>query len=168
MDQVVIGMDPHKASVTIEAGDIRDVLRATGRFGTDTGNYRQLLKVAHRWPERVWAVEGANGIGRPIAQRLLADGEPGLDVPANLAARALVFSTGSAGRCQRRSSGGALHVDGVVARPTVRSFHHGRPWIRANRHRQLECSPGFNHVSALVRSRLIGWDLRPRRSIPRS
>ena len=50
MDQVVIGMDPHKASVTIEARDIREVLRATGRFGTDTGNYRQLLKVAHQWP----------------------------------------------------------------------------------------------------------------------
>jgi transposase len=94
MDQVVIGMDPHKASVTIEARDIREVLRATGRFGTDTGNYRQLLKVAHQWPERVWAVEGANGIGRPIAQRLLADGERVLDVPAKLAARARVFDTG--------------------------------------------------------------------------
>jgi len=70
------------------------VLRATGRFGTDTGNYRQLLKVAHQWPERVWAVEGANGIGRPIAQRLLADGERVLDVPAKLAARARVFDTG--------------------------------------------------------------------------
>lgn len=94
MDQVVIGMDPHKASVTIEARDIREVLRATGRFGTDTGNYRQLLKVAHQWPERVWAVEGPNGIGAPIAQRLLADGERVLDAPAKLAARARVFDTG--------------------------------------------------------------------------
>jgi transposase len=42
----------------------------------------------------VWAVEGANGIGRPVAQRLLADGERVLDVPAKLAARATVFDTG--------------------------------------------------------------------------
>jgi transposase len=94
MDRVVIGMDPHKRSVTIEARDAREVLRATGIFGTDNGSYRAMLKVARQWPTRVWAVEGANGVGRPIAQRLLADGECVLDVPAKLAARARVFDTG--------------------------------------------------------------------------
>jgi transposase len=69
-------------------------LRATGRFGTDTRSYHQLLQVARQWPERTWAVEGANGIGRPLAQRLLADGERVLDVPAKLAARARVSGTG--------------------------------------------------------------------------
>jgi hypothetical protein len=49
-----------------------------------------MLKVARQWPARVWAVEGVNGIGRPVAQRLLADGEQVLDVPAKLAARAPV------------------------------------------------------------------------------
>jgi transposase len=94
MDRVVIGMDPHKRSVTIEARDTREVLRAVGSFGTDTGGYRGMLKVAHQWPDRVWAVEGANGVGRPVAHRLLADGERVLDVPAKLAARARVFDTG--------------------------------------------------------------------------
>ena len=94
MDQVIIGVDPHKLSVTIEARDNREVLRATGRFGTDTQGYRELLKTARQWQERVWAVEGANGIGRPVAQRLLADGERVLDVPAKMAARARVFDTG--------------------------------------------------------------------------
>jgi transposase len=94
MDGVVIGMDPHKRSVTIEARDTREVLRATRTFGTDTGSYRGMLKVARQWPQRVWAVEGANGVGRPVAQRLLADGERVLDVPAKLAARARVFDTG--------------------------------------------------------------------------
>lgn len=42
----------------------------------------------------MWAVDGANGIGRPLAQRLLAGGERVLDVPAKLAARARVFDTG--------------------------------------------------------------------------
>ncbi len=39
-------------------------------------------------------MEGANGIGRPLAQRLLSSGERVLDVPAKLAARARVFGTG--------------------------------------------------------------------------
>jgi hypothetical protein len=47
-----------------------------------------MLRVAKQWPQRVWPVEGASGIGRPIAQRLLADGEQVLDVPAKLSARA--------------------------------------------------------------------------------
>jgi transposase len=94
MDRVVIGMDPHKASVTIEARDVREVLRARGRFGTDGRGYRQLLRFARQWPQRTWAVEGAHGIGRPIAARLLADGERVVDVPAKLAARARVFDTG--------------------------------------------------------------------------
>jgi transposase len=94
MDKVIIGVDPHKQSVTIEARDTREILRATGRFGTDARSYRQLLAYARQWPDRVWAVEGANGIGRPLAQRLLASGERVLDVPAKLAARARVFDTG--------------------------------------------------------------------------
>jgi transposase len=94
VDCVIIGVDPHKLSVTFEARDTREILRATGRFGTDARGYRQLLAYARQWPERTWAVEGANGIGRPLAQRLLASGERVLDVPAKLAARARVFDTG--------------------------------------------------------------------------
>ena len=91
---MVIGVDPHKLSVTIEARDNREILRAVGQFATDGRSYRQLLEVARQWPERIWAVEGANGIGRPLTQRLLASGELVLDVPAKLAARARVFDTG--------------------------------------------------------------------------
>ena len=94
MERMIIGVDPRKLSVTVEARDSREVLRATGRFGTDSAGYRELLRLARQWPERVWAVEGANGIGRPVAQRLLAGGERVLDVPAKLAARARVFDTG--------------------------------------------------------------------------
>ena len=36
MERVIIGVDPHKLSVTIEVRDNREILRATGRFGTDT------------------------------------------------------------------------------------------------------------------------------------
>src|SRR5205814_9211358 len=47
-----------------------------------------------RQKDRMWAVEGCNGIGRHVAQRLVADGESVLDVPAKLSARARVFATG--------------------------------------------------------------------------
>jgi len=61
MDRVVIGMDPHKRSVTIEARDTREVLRGTGRFPTSTPGLRAMLRLAKQWPQRVWAIEGANG-----------------------------------------------------------------------------------------------------------
>jgi hypothetical protein len=94
MERVIIGMDPHKRSTTIEARDPREVLRATGTFPTTNVGYRAMLRFARPWPDRIWAIEGANGTGRPVAQRLLADGERVLDVPAKLAARARVFDTG--------------------------------------------------------------------------
>jgi len=111
MDRVIIGVDPRKLSVTIEARDTREILRATGRFGTDTRSYHQLLAVARQWPQRIWAVEGANGIGRPLAQRLLAGGERVLDVPAKLAARARVFDTGQG----RKTDAADAHAIVMVA-----------------------------------------------------
>jgi hypothetical protein len=80
MDLVVIGVDPHKRSVTIEARDAREVLRATGSFPTTTAGYRAMLTLARQWRKRLWAVERAGGVGRPLAARLLADGERALDV----------------------------------------------------------------------------------------
>jgi len=53
-----------------------------------------MLRYAKAWPERVWAVEGANGAGRPLGQRLLEAGEQVVDVPAKLAARVRLFDTG--------------------------------------------------------------------------
>ena len=55
---------------------------------------RAMLPPARRWPERIWAVEGCQGIGRHIAHRLVADGEPVVDVPPKLSARTRVFATG--------------------------------------------------------------------------
>ena len=53
-----------------------------------------MLTLARQWPKRLWAVEGAGGVGRPLAARLLADGERVLDVPAKLSARVRVFDVG--------------------------------------------------------------------------
>jgi transposase len=92
--RVVIGMDPHKRSATIEVIDARERVLTQGRYGTDTDGYQTMLAVGRRFPDRVWAVEGCAGVGRHIAQRLVADGETVVDVPAKLSARVRVFDTG--------------------------------------------------------------------------
>jgi transposase len=53
-----------------------------------------VLASTRRWPDRTWAIEGCQGIGRHIASRLLAGGERVVDVPPKLSARTRVFATG--------------------------------------------------------------------------
>jgi transposase len=91
---VIIGVDPHKASCTAAVLDERGELVDQQRFAsTRTGSYA-LRRWAKRWPERRWAVEGASGLGRTLAQQLVGEGEPVLDVPAKLAARVRLLSAG--------------------------------------------------------------------------
>ncbi len=63
------------------------------------------------WSDRVWAVEGSNGAGRPLAQRLLADHERVVDVPAKLSARARLFDTGH----NRKTDAHDAHAVAAVA-----------------------------------------------------
>ena len=111
MATVFIGVDPHKLSVTIEVVDDRERVLATGRFDTDRAGYAAMRKQVRTWPERVWAVEGSNGAGRPLAQRLLADGEYVVDVPAKLVARVRLFDTGH----NRKNDARDAHSMTVVA-----------------------------------------------------
>jgi transposase len=53
-----------------------------------------MLSAGRAYADRVWAIEGCNGVGRHLAQRLVADGEPVVDVPAKLSAQVRVFATG--------------------------------------------------------------------------
>jgi transposase len=92
--KIVIGVDPHKLSATIEVVDHYERVLASGRFATDKAGYAAMRKHVAAWPDRTWAVEGSNGAGRSLAQRLLADGEQVVDVPAKLAARARMLDTG--------------------------------------------------------------------------
>jgi transposase len=56
-------------------------------------------------------VEGSNGAGRSVAQRLLADGERVVDVPAKLSARVRLFDTGH----NRKTDAHDAHAIAVVA-----------------------------------------------------
>jgi transposase len=91
---VMIGVDPHKASHTAAALDERGQLLDQQRIPATLDGYQTLRGWAVRWPDRCWAVEGAHGIGRALAQRLVGEGERVVEVPAKLAARVRVLSVG--------------------------------------------------------------------------
>ena len=111
MARVFIGVDPHKLSATIEVLDDTETVLATGRFGTDKAGYAAMRRHVSSYRDRVWAVEGSNGAGRPLAQRLLADGEDVVDVPAKLSARARLLDTGH----NRKTDAHDAHAVAVVA-----------------------------------------------------
>lgn len=92
--RVVIGMDPHKRSVTIEVMTADETVLGGGRYGTDEAGFAEMGRYVSQWSDRVWAIEGCSGIGHHVAVRLLAAGEEVVDVPPKLSARARVFATG--------------------------------------------------------------------------
>lgn len=93
-ERVVIAIDPHKGSWTAAAlsGSLRPL--DTVRVPVNRDGYRDLRRFARRWPHAEWAIEGAAGLGRPLTARLHADGIAVHDVPAKLAARVRLLSTG--------------------------------------------------------------------------
>jgi transposase/uncharacterized protein YuzE len=101
-DDVMIAVDPHKFSNTAAVLDpVTKTLIETARFANSDEGYALLAGFAGRWDCRQWAVEGCRGTGRSLAQRLVADGETVLDVPAKLAARVRVYSQGHGRKTDR-------------------------------------------------------------------
>jgi transposase len=138
-DCVVIGMDPHKRSATIEVMSGGEVILGGGRFGTDRDGYAAMAGYGRQWPNRVWAIEGCAGIGKHIANRLLADGEQVVDVPPKLSARARVFATGQG----RKTDATDAHSVALVGtrmtglRPVVNNEQLAVLRILADRRRSL-------------------------------
>ena len=62
---MIVGVDPHKKSVTIEVLDEHARCWRGVGYGTDTtAGYRTMLEqVRDQWPQHQWAVEGAQGVG---------------------------------------------------------------------------------------------------------
>ncbi|MDV6271462.1 IS110 family RNA-guided transposase [Rhodococcus globerulus] len=92
--QVMIAVDPHKASWTAAAVDASLQLLATIRVPVSDDGYRSLRRFARKWSNTHWAIEGATGLGAPLTHRLSDDGVNVIDVPAKLAARVRLLSTG--------------------------------------------------------------------------
>jgi transposase len=98
MMKVLIGVDPHKASVALAAVDeaLGELVECASFPHNRTGFWRALQRWASRFGERRWAVENAGGLGRHLAGRLAATGESVVDVPSKLSARVRVLSSGNA------------------------------------------------------------------------
>jgi transposase len=94
MMKVLIGVDPHKVSVAVAVVDEgTGELLECASFLQNRAGLRALERWAKRFPERRWAVENAGGLGRHLAQRLVASGESVVDVPSKLSARVRVLSS---------------------------------------------------------------------------
>jgi transposase len=95
--KVLIGVDPHKASLAVAAIDeaLGEFLERAS-FTQDRAGLRALERWARRFPERRWAVENAGGLGRHLAVRLAGSGESVVDVPPKLSVRVRVLSSGNA------------------------------------------------------------------------
>ena len=91
---VLIGIDPHKSVNAAAAIDDQGELAGHETFPANRKGLWALERWAKRFPERRWAVEGAAGIGRPVAQRLAMAGEKVVDVPPKLSSKARLLSTG--------------------------------------------------------------------------
>jgi transposase len=115
-DSVVIAIDPHKASWTAAVVDASLQPVATIRVPVSRDGYRALRRFASRWPDPTWAIEGASGLGAPLTARLRTDGLDVVDVPAKLAARVRMLSTGHG---RKTDDADALSV-GIAARSARR------------------------------------------------
>ncbi len=115
MVAVVIGVDPHKRSNTALVLDPHENVLARQRFANDRDGYRELKRFARSWRDRTWAVEGARGVGLGLAQRLAAEGETVLNVPAKLSARVRALGGGS-GRKTDDTDAYAVAVAGLRGR----------------------------------------------------
>lgn len=115
MTAVVIGIDPHKRSNTALVLDSQENVLAKQRFPNDRNGYQELKRFVRPWRDRTWAVEGARGVGLGLAQRIAADGERVLNVPARLSARVRALG-GSSGRKTDDADAYAVAVAGLRGR----------------------------------------------------
>jgi transposase len=99
--QVLIGVDPHKASIAVAAVSEVGELLEYATFPHNRSGLRVLERWAKRFPKRRWAIENAGGLGRHLAQRLSAAGESVVDVPPKLSAKVRLLSTGNARKNDR-------------------------------------------------------------------
>jgi transposase len=159
--KVLIGVDPHKASVAVAAVDeATSELLERAAFPQDRTGLRSLERWARRFPERRWAVENAGGLGRHLAVRLAAAGESVVDVPPKLSARVRVLSTGNARKNDRLDAlATALaasrnerlaQVDPEASSEALRLLSERREDLVAERTRAL------NRLHALLRDLLPG------------
>ena len=92
---VTIAVDPHKRLNVVEVIDAASTVLATQQFEHSTAGFKELMSFARGWRRRQWAIEGATGVGKNLAQRLVAVDEVVLDVPSRKSSLVRAFSASS-------------------------------------------------------------------------
>lgn len=95
MAKVVIGVDPHKRMNAVCVMNAKGKVLAQKQFDNTAGGFRELKVFWRQWRPRTWAIEGCNGVGKHLAQRLVAEGERVLDVSTRRAALVRVYAGGN-------------------------------------------------------------------------
>lgn len=91
---ITIGIDPHKRTHTAVAIDGRQHRVGELEVVACATMTRTLIRWAGEWPACRWAIEGSDGLGRLLAQQLVAAGQTVVDVPPTLASRTRLLRTG--------------------------------------------------------------------------
>jgi transposase len=170
---ITIGIDPHKSSLTAVALDQTGRLLATRRITVNAAAYKTLTSWAARWPQRRFAVEGAAGLGRGIAQLLAAAGEDVVDVPATLAARARLLDTGGTRKTDTADAASVAHaaMRHRRLRAVVAEDHHTQLRLLSERRDDLarERVRLLNRLHVLLRDLIPGGaalDLTADKAVP--
>ncbi|WP_045824563.1 IS110 family transposase [Williamsia herbipolensis] len=157
----VIGIDPHKLSHTatsVEPSTNTDL--GSLRVPSTLEGYQQLLDWSATWPDRVWAIENAKGLGHHLAQWLIQAGETVVDVPSTATARVRELSRGGRRKTDRIDAAAAACVAFTQAdyrpveadgdRAIIRLLDERRTDV-ANQHSRV-----INQLHAVLRELLPG------------
>ena len=158
---MLIGIDPHKTTHTataVEPHTNQEV--ASIRIEASLREYRRMLTWANQWPQRRWAVENAEGLGRHLTSWLLARGEQVVDVPTTATARVRQLSRGGGRKNDRIDASAAACVAALQGdgRPLQAEGHADALAVLDERRVNLSQSRvrAVNQLHALLRALIAG------------
>jgi transposase len=184
---VVIGVDPHKRINAVVVVDAAGQVLARGTFPMTTGGLRELAGFARRFGERTWAIEGCNGVGKHLSQRLVASRERVVDVSTRRSSLVRVFAGGN-GRKNDDTDALSIALVGLrsddlpVVRPddratTLRLLAHRRAELvstrtqaacRLQRELQILLPGGTKRGLTAARAKTLLGSVRPRDEVGRT
>ena len=103
------------------------------QFPNSAEGFRELRSFGRRWRARTWAIEGCNGVGKHLAQRLIAADERVVDVSTRRAALVRVFAGGN-GRKNDDVDAHSIALVGLHTRTCPR-------FVRMTAARRCDCWP---------------------------
>ena len=158
---MVIGVDPHKGTHTATAVDpATNADLGSIRVEATLAGYKKLIAWAKPWPQRRWAVENADGLGRHLTRWLIARDETVVDVPTTATARVRELSRGGRRKNDRIDAAGAACVAALQGdcRPVVPDEHSDSLRMLDERRNNLSANRtrAINQLHALLRELLAG------------